>query len=178
MQNAGGAKVREKASVWVKGEGVLTPSDWGVSGWGRQGPKLGNVSAGAGWRPPPAPRLVPVSYGAQTFWAGSKTVFIAETIYSQCHCSVMFAVPGPTCNQENEASKEKERWAKDTPRRGTEATQPVRGDKEEQRKESGVRNWEQRGQKGKWQRQGWERSRQQLRKAVEQTKKSSPGWSR
>lgn len=32
---------------------------------------------------------------------------------------VMFAVPVPIDKQENEAAKEKERWAKDTPRRGT-----------------------------------------------------------
>lgn len=72
---------------------------------------------------PPPPMLSPVAHEAQAFPADAKALFSGtprEPPVLNAIIFVMFAVSSPIYHQENEVSEEKERWAKETPRRGTE----------------------------------------------------------
>ena len=66
--------------------------------------------------------LSPASCGARAFWADSKALSSRtprEPPVLNAIIFVMFTVSAPIYQQENEVSEEKERWAKETPRRGT-----------------------------------------------------------
>ena len=67
--------------------------------------------------------LSPVPHGSQAFWADSKALSSGtprEPPVLNAIIFVMFTVSSPIYHQENEVSEEKERWAKETPRRGAE----------------------------------------------------------
>lgn len=154
----------------MESKGVFIRSSWRGRGYKRQGPRLCNASSGA-WVVDPAASLAPLSCGVQAFLLDSKIVFGTGTIYSQCNyfCDVCSPSPYPRTRKwshkgEGEVSQRHTLEG----RRG----QKRLSQSEERRRESGARNCEQRS-KGKWQRLGWERSRAQLRKAVEAMKKCS-----
>lgn len=67
--------------------------------------------------------LSPAPSGAWAFWADPKALPSGtprELHVLNAIIFVMFTVSAPIYQQENEVSEEKERWAKETPRRGTE----------------------------------------------------------
>lgn len=154
----------------MESKGVFILSSWRGYGYKRQGPRLCNASSGA-WVVDPSASLAPLSCGIQAFLLDSKIVFGTGTIYSQCNyfCDVCSPSPYPRTRKwshkgEGEVSQRHTLEG----RRG----QKRLSQSEERRRESDARNCEQRS-KGKWQRLGWERSRAQLRKAVEAMRKCS-----
>lgn len=54
---------------------------------------------------------------------------------------VMFTVSAPIYQQENEVSEEKERWAKETPRRGTEGGDGRKSADEREDERAEERDW-------------------------------------